>query len=194
MNFGIIILAAGSSSRMTHSKQLLNYKGQTLIRNTALISQKLNAKQTICVTGFLETELKSELNDMAIQFVHNPNYKKGMSSSLVYGLKATNKDIDGILIMLCDQPLIPLNHFENIIRTASQLQNPIIATSYKNTYGAPSFFKRELFKELLDLDTKKGAKSVIKGHRNSTHFIDCEEAAFDIDTDTDYQNIVEDQS
>lgn len=189
MKFAALILAGGSSSRMSSDKQLLTYKGKSLLRHTAEMALNLKAHKIICVTGHLKEKLEQSLSDLNIEYVHNINHKQGMSTSLVAGLKSiqSNDDISGVLIMLCDQPLIPLRHYRDLINIAAKETAQIVVTRYdKKSFGAPSYFTQSLFKELVKLKTSESPKHVIKNHLDSTNFVICEKALFDIDTDDDY--------
>jgi len=144
MNTAIIILAGGSSTRMSSPKQLLKFNGRSLIRGAGQIAQSLKPKRIITVTGFLNNEIQNELQDFVIEYIHNENHRRGMSSSIVCGIKAIKSDvkIDGALIMLCDQPLIPIEHYKKLIEIAHKGKAEIVASAYNNTFGAPALFKR----------------------------------------------------
>ncbi|RYZ77260.1 MAG: nucleotidyltransferase family protein, partial [Proteobacteria bacterium] len=48
---GIIVLAAGNSSRLGRPKQLLDFKGTTLLQNTVDIALRVPGSVVILVTG-----------------------------------------------------------------------------------------------------------------------------------------------
>ena len=192
MNTIGIILAAGSSTRMTASKQLLSYKGKSLIRHIAEIATELPLSTTYCITGAIKEDIKVSLDDLDISYVHNSDYKQGMGLSLSVAITHIMKrhQPDAVLVMLTDQPLIPISHYQKLLHIASQRDNDIITTAYNNTYGAPTLFKKSLFSELQALNATTGAKSIISKHISTTLSVECPEAAYDIDTDEDYENLV----
>jgi len=192
MNVIGIILAAGSSSRMTNAKQLLQYKGQSLIRTIADLSLQLSLNQTYCVTGSLTTSIHNELDLLDIEYIHNPYYKEGMGKSLSVAIEhiISLHDPDAVLVMLSDQPLIPLSHYQNILKKAAHNQSTIITTQYNDSYGAPTLFTKTVFSDLLSLSATSGAKSIIAKHIDETAFIKCKAAGFDVDTDEDYERLV----
>ena len=93
--------------------------------------------------------------------------------------------------MLCDQPRIPTEHYHDIINEATNIDHLIVSSAYENNFGVPALFKRELFSELLSLNSITGAKSIIVKYRDKTSFIQCDAAAQDIDTDEDYEKLLE---
>lgn len=195
MKTAILILAAGKSSRMNSPKQLLNYKGKSLINSCLESALSLNTARVICVLGSSADIIEKQLSKSPDTILYNNDFDKGMSSSMVLGVKhiAEHLDVDAILIMLCDQPLISKEHYSALLDKASNSESTIVSTSFGNNFGAPSIFKRALFEELAQLSKDQGAKSVIKKHIDNTLFINCEEAGFDIDFPEDYQRLIEDE-
>ena len=193
MNVIGIILAAGSSTRMSQTKQFLQYKGQSLIRNIADISTQLPLQHTYCVTGPITEDIYSELSGMTISYIDNPHHTEGMGKSLSTALTHILKhhESDAILVMLTDQPLIPLTYYSQLLSIADQNNKLIYASQYNDTFGVPALFTKSVFSDILSLDSNSGAKKIIKKYIAKTHFINCDAAAFDIDTDEDYEKLID---
>ena len=191
MNTTGIILAAGASTRMSKCKQLLTYKGKTLINNIASLAEELPLLDCVCVSGYLRQELQEALGGRSIALIHNANYKNGMLSSLQIAVRTITEDksCDAILVMLSDQPLISKNHYSSLLNLACKRKENIIATAYRGTFGVPVIYKRKYFQKILELKNQP-TKTLIKNNLNDSLFLRCEEAAYDIDTDQDYQNLI----
>lgn len=189
MNLLNIILAAGSSTRMSQAKQLLRYNNKSFIRDITEKSIALNHSKTICVLGPVIDLIKEELKDLNIEYAINERHLEGMSYSITTALHAVpNPNIyDAVLIMLCDQPKISIEHYKAIVHAAKNSEQLIIASQYNNNIGVPALFKKELFNQLLSLNSTTGAKSIIKKNKDKALFIQCDDAAQDIDTDEDYE-------
>ena len=191
---GIIILAAGNSSRLGQPKQLLKYKGKTLLAHAIETAQASRSTgQIFVVTGALHDELFRECNSVSVSIVHNVNWQQGMSTSIQTGLRAlvrTNPDISGALIMLCDQPLVTIAHLDNLLDIAAHHNNQgIVATSYNHTVGAPAVFSRELFEQLYQLKGDKGARHLFDDPEQRITTVPFKPAAVDVDTMEDYKNL-----
>src|SRR5688572_11780814 len=107
MKVGVILLAAGASSRMGSPKQLLRYRGQTLIRRAAEAAIASICDRVAVVIGSNASQMRRELDDLPVSVVENQNWQTGMSSSIRAGLDDLRQyDPDGVLIMLCDQPFV----------------------------------------------------------------------------------------
>lgn len=192
MKTAIIILAAGSSTRMKTPKQLLDYKGKNLLQRTLDLATELGAEQRLLVLGGWRENIKEQIDASTFDILHNTDHKNGMSTSLklaINHIRSTSK-IESILVMLCDQPLIPKSHYEQLLKQANQSAVSIVATSYNQILGVPCIFKSNHFEELLNLDGQQGAKFLIKKYKNEVISIPCKNAAFDIDTLEDYHRLL----
>lgn len=177
---------------MTGNKQILQYKGATFLERLHGNLSDLDLSDIVCVTGFLDQELRSLLKDTEVQCLHNPNHKDGMLSTLQVGLQhlMESSQPDAILVCLTDQPLIPKEHYAALLRTALDMEKNIICTSYQDTTAPPLIFKSKYFEEMLALPGTASAKSIIKKNAEDTATLLCSEAARDIDTDQDYEHLI----
>jgi len=190
---GGIILAAGGSRRLGRAKQLLMYEGQTLLNRIVSTFSALPLQDLCLVYGARQLELAAALDDLGVNKVHNPNWETGMSSSLQLGLGALlerNSDLQSVLISLVDQPLITKAHFEEMIRLHQQHPGAIIAAAYDEVWGVPVIFPQAFFEELLSQNGRVGAKKILKKYASQVIPFFCPAAAFDIDTEADYQRLL----
>lgn len=178
-NIAIVILAAGSSSRMGNiTKQLIKYKDESFLRIS--VKKALNLSNNVYVIlGHDYDKCKEELREFNINIVKNDDYIDGLSTSLKKAIEAT-KDYERTLIILCDQPFIPQNHLKNLIDFDTK---KIVATKYKGIEGfnVPAIFPNRYYNEILKLQGDKGAKSILNS--NDIDFIELEKS-FCIDIDT----------
>lgn len=115
-----------------------------------------------------------------------------MSSSIRVGLKALlamNPNLDAVVILLCDQPLVSSQTLNQLIEAYHVTGNPIIASEYSETVGVPALFNHHLFSELMALKSTEGAKKLIKKHINKVFSVPFSEGAIDIDTPNDYERL-----
>ena len=192
MKIAAIILAGGSSTRMTGQKQLLRYKGVSFIERLYGTLKELDLSEVVCVTGFLDQELRSLLKETEVHFLHNPNHLDGMLSTLQVGLRhlIDTNPVDAILVCLTDQPLIPATHYQSLLEKAKSAEQNIICTSFEKTTTPPLVFKSAYFEKILALLGTDSAKSIIKKNSEDVLKLSCKEAAQDIDTDQDYEHLI----
>lgn len=160
-NVVIIVLAAGSSSRLGRPKQDLVFEGETLLGRATRIAHEVSDRVVIVTRE------------------NNPDADEGIASSIRAGVREAGEG--RVLIMLCDQPHITVAH----LRALLAIDAPIVATGYAGIAGAPAVFAPQYREELLALRGDRGARDVIDRHREVVHVVAFEDAAADIDTEED---------
>ena len=187
-SIGIIILAAGASSRMNRPKQLLEFEGKTLLRRAVETALETVFLPVVVTLGANFKLMKPEIEDLPVEIVFNENWQSGLSSSIKAGIEKLLEiapDIAAAVIALADQPFVTSNHLNLFAEKFVRTNCPVIAAGYSQTYGVPALFSREIFDDLHELSGDKGAKSMIEKHRRSLSTIALPEAAVDIDTPQD---------
>lgn len=190
---GIVVLAAGSSSRLGQPKQLLSYKNTSLLKNTISQASQVANTTIIVVTGFNHELIEKEITDPKIKTIFNQNWELGMSSSITKGLKELlrlNPDIEKIIFAVCDQPYVTTIVFDNLIKEHQKTEKGIIASAYSETLGTPVLFHKKYFTELQELKGQEGAKKIINRFLDDTATVPFEKGDIDIDTIEDYNKLI----
>jgi molybdenum cofactor cytidylyltransferase len=187
-NIAVAILAAGSSSRMGKPKQALRFGGKTLMQHA--IDQ---ACGTTCSLVFVvvqpEQALDGNPNSSRVGFLPNPDYALGMSTSVRIAVSAAHREpeIDGLLLMNCDQPGVDSAALQQLIdrfRTET-----IVASVFGGTVGSPALFDKGFFSSLVAVQGDRGAKSIILQNRKSLIEVAMPSALLDIDTPEDFETL-----
>ena len=190
---GLVILAAGSSSRMGQPKQLLPYDGESLVRRSARLGLLSGCFPVTVVLGANNLLIGTELEDLPVFVTQNPDWEAGMASSIRVGLAHTLHvlpTVSAVLIALCDQPLVTPAFLHGLTDAFVAVGKPIVATRYGNTTGVPALFSRQLFEELEGLAGQEGARKLIAGHPDRVHAVPFPAAALDVDTPEDYLKLI----
>ena len=189
---GLILLAAGGSSRLGHPKQLLPYRGRTLLRHAAETALASACRPIVAVLGAQADHLRPEMAGLEVLIVENPEWEQGMGSSIRTGLAALEMsapDVSGVLLMLCDQPLLSPEALDALVRSHLNTSSPLVASEYGGTRGVPAFFSRTLFPELRALKDAQGARAVIAAHASETITVPLPAGIWDVDTAADYARL-----
>ncbi|HEX8565344.1 MAG TPA: nucleotidyltransferase family protein [Pyrinomonadaceae bacterium] len=193
---GIIILAAGASTRMNgEPKQLLEFEGKTLLRRAAETALSSGLRPIVVVLGANAEKLQPEIKNLPVLTAINENWATGMGGSIKTGLSVLlgeNRGIEAAILMLCDQPFVTAKTLNRLVEAFQKTKKPIAACQYADTIGVPALFAREMFAELSDLQGDAGAKAVIKKHAAEVAKTPAPEAAFDVDTQADFQKLLSD--
>jgi molybdenum cofactor cytidylyltransferase len=166
---GVVLLAAGGSSRLGRPKQLLVHEGKTLVRRAAEAAVAAKCGPVVVVLGAQAEAVIAELAGLPVRTVQNADWGAGMGSSLRVGLRALDQKesagadpaVNAALVMLCDQLRVDSRHLRALVETFTRTQATIVASGYEGTRGVPALFSRALFPELETLAPDQGARGVI---------------------------------
>ncbi|WP_340102909.1 nucleotidyltransferase family protein [Rhodohalobacter sp. 8-1] len=191
-NMGAVILAAGSSSRLGHPKQLVEYRGKSLLQHTIDCVDDFGFNPSLVVLGAKKDEILPSINRHSSSVFINHDWSEGIASSIRYGLEKSlelNPLMKQILYLLSDQPYVSSAIIRSIIDnhvTGSQL---ITACTYKDNIGVPAIFDKSLFPELMTLKGDTGAKKIMMQHHKNVQTIPFDNGAFDVDTKDDIDKL-----
>lgn len=190
----ILLLAAGTSSRMGQPKALLPIGQKLLIQHQINQLQGLGRPITLVLGAHAEL-IQAALNERELNFIFNKDYTKGMGHSIAAGVKAiktSGRDAQAIMICAVDQPLIDMGHYQNLIQKAQQSDFSIVqSASDEDWRGIPTVFKSEHFEALSELTGDQGAKSVIQANPKQITAVKASSGALiDIDTTDQYKKIL----
>jgi molybdenum cofactor cytidylyltransferase len=187
---GIIILAAGSSSRMGQSKQLLHIGGKPLLLLAVEAALQTHVNEIVVVLGANEKTHRQIIEHLSVNIFFNESWEKGMGNSLKAGLAhllTIEPTLNAVITMVSDQPLISSADLNLLIKKFQETKAKIVAVSYDGTAGVPALFDQSLFTDLLQINNELGAKKVIQQHLSDTQLINLPHAAIDLDIPEDYE-------
>ncbi|GEL75252.1 nucleotidyltransferase family protein [Myxococcus virescens] len=165
MTVGVVLLAAGGSSRLGHPKQLVRYQGSTLVRRAAEAAASLRCGPVVVVLGASRDAVAAELTGLAVRTVDHADWAAGPGGSLRAGLGALRETeppaLDAVLVLLCDQLRVDAAHLRTLLDTFERTRASVVASAYEDTRGVPALFARDVFPELEALSPDQGARGVI---------------------------------
>lgn len=197
MKVGVVLLAAGGSSRLGRPKQLLVHQGKTLVRRAAEAAVEAACGPVVVVLGARAEAVTAELSGLPVHAVHNADWAAGMGSSLRQGLRALQAEapveagtpVDGALLMLCDQLRVDASHLRALVEAFTRTQAPIVASGYEGTRGVPALFSHALFPELEALAPDQGARGVIAREPSRVVEVALSGGGEDVDTAADLSRL-----
>lgn len=194
---GAIVLAAGLSRRMGCAKQFLPLQGKPLFRH-AVERAVANDLSPILLIGGEHSERFRELTrDLPqVEVLENREYATGMASSLRVGMKALGGRVDAVLVFLGDQPHVPDEVVQTLIRIYEENRAEgvrIVRPIYEDTPGHPVLFDASLLEVFSHVTGDQGGKDLIakeyKAYLKKVRF-DCADWNLDVDTPDDYRRVV----
>ncbi len=188
---GAVILAAGASLRLGRPKQLIEFKGTTLLRIAVEAALGAGCQPALVVLGSdrsMHDAARRILAGTKADILPNEHWPRGLGTSLRAGLEkiASLPHVEGTLVLVCDQPFVSAEIIAALISLQETTHKPIVASSYGGTIGVPALFDRTCFHELLALPDDQGAKPVIQRDPGRVATLPFPAGAIDIDTSADY--------
>jgi CTP:molybdopterin cytidylyltransferase MocA len=166
MPVAAIILAAGGSRRLGQPKQLLAYRGETLLVRAIRLANEAGASPVLVVLGANFETILAAIQSSNSSPIHNDRWRQGIASSIEAGVRALSvcgPEAEGVLLMGCDQPRLTADHLRSVIAAfEGQAGAVMAASSYAGVQAVPAVFPRVTFAELRSLRGERGARSVIE--------------------------------
>ena len=189
-----ILLAAGESKRMGRPKQMLEWQGKTFLLHVLENLINSDVDEIILVLGHEAEQIRKSLPECQIKIVINPDYKKGMSSSLRHGLLAMDPRSEAFLVLLADQPGIGPEIINSLIQDF-QRTNPrpgIVRPVYRGLLGHPVLIGIKYLQEALQLQGDVGARQILINHHKDIWEVEVDQDVVlkDIDTPEEYRKYV----
>jgi len=190
----LIVLAAGASTRMGRPKQLLPYRGHTLLRNAAAIAAASVCRPVLVVLGAYANQIQPEIDGLPVRPVMNERWAEGIGTSIQAGLGALSTDdqadnVQAVVLMLCDQPCVTAAVIDDLVTAYYASGREIIASEYGGTLGVPALFGRGYFAELATVSGEAGAKCIIAAHASDVVPVPFPMGMADIDTPEEYRQL-----
>ncbi len=190
MNFGVVLLAAGGSSRLGRPKQLLPYLGRTLVEHAARTALASGASEVVVVVGAESAAVREALRGLAVRIVQNDDWAEGMGGSIASGVAALGEGVETAVVALADQPRITPDHLRTLAQKVAQSGKPIVASSYDGVLGAPCAFSRSEFPRLRSLTGDVGARHLIRSGEEPVEAVIFTGANVDVDTPEDVRALL----
>lgn len=180
------MLAAGASTRLGQPKQLMIYRGEPLVRRAAIAAAAAGASPVMVVLGAHADAVAPALAGVAgVSCAVHERWADGLASSLAVGLRQEAvARVDGVLITVCDQPLVDVPALRQLL-DAFDATHRLVAAEYADTIGVPAVIGREFFAGLLALSGDAGAGRWLRERVPLVTRIPLPNAALDVDTMAD---------
>jgi len=173
-----VVLAGGISKRMGKpNKLLVKVNGSTLVNRTVGIAVRSNVEEIIVVTGYEPNLVQKSLSDHPVKFIHNPNYRSGLSTSLSSGIKAVSKSFAGAVVVLSDMPWVMTETINLLIeRFITENGMVICQPTFEGKAGNPVLWPRKFFPEIINIKGDTGAKNLIEQHSQNVSHVEVNDA------------------
>ncbi|HEX4635027.1 MAG TPA: XdhC family protein [Rhizomicrobium sp.] len=180
-----IVLAAGTSSRMGRNKLIETVHGKPLVRQAVDAALASRLDPVLVVTGHEAEKVVAALSGTPVMFVHNDDYRGGLSTSLKTGVAAVPQDCSGAMVLLGDMPGISPELIDRLVAAFDPLQgHSICIACAREQRGHPVLWSRAFFGDIARLTGDKGARELLEMHSTRLVEIQADDDAPLTDIDT----------
>jgi len=189
---GVIILAAGSSSRLGRPKQLVEFKGKSLLQKMIDLCGPFALGSKVIVLGAHADAIRKAVDPGSFSYVINEHWEGGMGGSIRKGVEQTlelNPETGHLLFLLSDQPFVTAALLQQLLEKHGRGPQEMTASFYDEDIGVPALFSKTMFPSLLKLKGDEGAKKLMKQNEEKVAAVPFEKGTFDVDTHEDYMKL-----
>jgi molybdenum cofactor cytidylyltransferase len=186
-NIAGIVLAAGGSSRFGRPKQLLEWKGEPLVKHVIRAAREAGLSPVVVILGASAEEIMPIVESGDLRIVINDRWEDGLSGSIKAGVESLPGEIGGAVFLQADQPQIPAQLIKQLVKAHQQTLNPILAPKVNGQRGNPVLFDVTTFSDLKRLTGDMGGRQLFKQYPIEWITWDDTDILWDIDTPEDFQ-------
>jgi molybdenum cofactor cytidylyltransferase len=185
-----IVLAAGASKRFGRNKLLLSWKGESLARRASRVAREAGLDPVVVVLGHDAERVRAELDGIAVHAVVNPEYEKGMNTSLAAGVASVPGEAEAVVVLLADMPRVTADMVARLVRTFRETGAPLVASDYGGVHAPPTLYARTLLPELGGPGGDGAGKRVVRRHEGEVVRVEWPPAALvDVDREEDWERM-----
>jgi len=186
-----VVLAAGGSRRLGQPKQLLAYRGATLLDAALATARAAPLDQVVVALGGAAEAVREAVDLAGVDVVLNPDFGDGCATSIRAALARVREDAEGIVLLLGDQPGVTAGTVAALV--AGARGHAVGACSYDDGLGHPLWFDRSMFVILSGLHGDKAVWKLVDADQDVVRVTVPGGVPRDVDTWEDYQALLEEQ-
>jgi molybdenum cofactor cytidylyltransferase len=158
-----LVLAAGRSSRTGGPNKLLaTLDGKPLVRHVVEAALASAVSGVTVVTGHMADRIEAALTGLPVQFVHNPDYAAGLSTSLKVGIAALPESAAATLVLLADMPRVEAAAINSLVAAFDPDRGThVVVPTFEGRRGNPVLWSRRFFEALAGIQGDVGARHLI---------------------------------
>ncbi len=180
-----LVLAAGGSMRLGEAKQLLAYRGRTLLDATLDMARACGFDQLLVTLGGSADAVRAKVDLSGTTVVENPAFSSGCGSSISAAVAAVDERADALVLLLGDQPGARASDVRRLTGA------PLGVCRYDDGLGHPFWFRRDVFGELSTLHGDKAVWKLLHSGRYPVTEVAADgPVPIDVDTRADYERLL----
>jgi molybdenum cofactor cytidylyltransferase len=183
-----LVLAAGGSRRLGTPKQLLDYRGATLLDATLTSVRAAGFEQVVVALGGAADDVRARVDLSDLDVVVNADFAQGCATSIRSGLDHVHPAMQGLVLLLGDQPQVSVDAIRALAEAARG--HAVGVCSYDDSLGHPLWFDRSMFETLRGLHGDKAVWKLVDAGDDVVQVPVPGPVPLDVDTWDDYHALL----
>jgi len=173
---------------MGELKQLLPWKGTTMIRHQIGVLDESGCDEIIVVLGYKAKRIEDNIRCTGVKIMHNPDFSLSKALSIRIGMSVVSESQHSIVLLGVDQPRtksivsrLIVSHKDNSALITSPMVN--------GRRGHPAIFSSSILGDLMSVDDDSlGVKGVFERYKKFINFVDLQDpqVRLDLNNKRDY--------
>jgi CTP:molybdopterin cytidylyltransferase MocA len=186
-----VVLAAGLSERMGRFKPLLPLGTGPAIQRVVQLFQNAGIEDIIVVTGFRADDVQQATASLNVRCVENPDFRTGMFSSVLAGLRALQPANQGFFIHPVDIPLVRTSTVVRLTAIFESSPARILYPTFDRRRGHPTLIHTGLVPQILKWPGTGGLRGFLQGCEQDSEEVPVADQGvlLDMDTPEDYDQM-----
>lgn len=190
MTVACVVLAAGGSSRLGRPKQLLPYRGRTLLDAVLDTARACDLDQLVVALGGAAGDVRARVDLSGCDVVENTSYGEGCSSSIATAIPALAPTTGVVVLLLGDQPGVSVDAVRRLL--AGRSAAPLAVCRYDDGIGHPFAFGSGVLPALRRLHGDKAVWKLLEQRATDVVAVPVPgPIPHDVDTQEDYQRLID---
>jgi molybdenum cofactor cytidylyltransferase len=190
--YAALVLAGGLSTRMKEFKPLLPLGGATVTDHVidTFLSEGVDV---LLVVGYRGDDIAAGIKKRDITVIYNPDYERGMFSSIQAGVGRLQPAHRGFFVLPVDIPLVRPATIRKLMEAAGENPEKVIYPVFGGKRGHPPLVPSGLAPAILGWQGRGGLKVVLASREDLALEVPVADSfiLFDVDTPEDYRQLLE---
>jgi len=184
-----MVLAAGGSLRLGRPKQLLPFRGRTMLDAVLDTARSCGFDQLLVALGGASDEVRAAVDLHGCDVVENPGFGAGCSSSIAAALPSLSSSPDMLVLLLGDQPEVTVDAVRRLL--VGRGDAPLSVCRYDDGRGHPFAFGRTMLPHLAAMHGDKAVWRLLDEHAAAVTEVEVPgPVPLDVNTTADYHHLL----
>lgn len=189
--FGVIIIAAGYSSRMNDFKPLMDLNGSTPLQRLIRTYHAAGLRNIYIVVGHRREEIIKSLKGEKVEILVNESFDQGMLSSVKKGIQSFDGHLEAFFLHPADIPLVNVSTINQLAEAYSTFGKGIVYPTCSQKKGHPPLISCKYANSILTMESNSGLKGILQQYEEDSMRLPVSDKAvlMDMDTREDYEEL-----